>query len=54
MINDTPKQELLKNLKGILAWIEHAKSQPKSKDHMPDDEYLKSAYDAIKKVEGES
>ncbi len=45
LIENAP--DLLKNLSGLLAWIEHAKKQPNERDHMPDNSYLKSAYDAV-------
>lgn len=45
--------ELLENLSGLLAWIEHARHQGgEALKYLPDVPYLDSAYRAIKKAEG--
>lgn len=43
--------DLLANLSGLLAWIDHAKLQPNERDHMPDDSYLQSARAAIARAD---
>lgn len=42
--------ELVANLKGLIAWIDHARLQAASAPHMPDASYLKSAREALKKA----